>query len=61
MYHYKTNSEGKAYGEEPHHDFSDAPDSLRALAMAFRKTEPIRHFPRKFTGASPIVRSGISR
>lgn len=36
MYHYKTNPEGRQYGEEPHHDFSDAPDALRALAMAFR-------------------------
>ncbi len=37
MYHYKIDpSSGKAYGEEPDHDFSDAPDALRALAMAFR-------------------------
>lgn len=37
MYHYKTDpNTGKSYGEEPHHDFSDAPDALRALAMAFR-------------------------
>lgn len=44
MYHYKVNpATGKSYGEEPHHDFSDAPDALRALAMAFRvkgKTKP---------------------
>lgn len=37
MYHYKTDpNTGKSYGEEPHHAFSDAPDALRALAMAFR-------------------------
>lgn len=37
MYHYKVDpTTGKSYGEEPHHDFSDAPDALRALAMAFR-------------------------
>jgi phage terminase large subunit len=40
MYHYKTDpNTGKSYGEQPHHDFSDAPDALRTLAMAFRKTE----------------------
>lgn len=37
MYHYKIDpNTGKSYGEEPHHDFSDAPDALRMLAMAFR-------------------------
>lgn len=37
MYHYKTDpNTGKTYGENPHHDFSDAPDALRMLAMAFR-------------------------
>ena len=40
MYHYKIDPKtGKSYGEEPHHDFSDAPDALRALAMAFRVSE----------------------
>jgi phage terminase large subunit len=37
MYHYKTDpATGKSYGEEPDHEFSDAPDALRMLAMAFR-------------------------
>lgn len=45
MYHYKVHPETKkAYGEEPDHEFSDAPDALRMLAMAFRtksgKTQP---------------------
>lgn len=40
MYHYKVDANtGKSYGEEPHHDFSDAPDALRALAMAFRTSD----------------------
>ena len=47
MYHYKINPDTKkSYGEEPHHDFSDAPDALRMMAMAFRQTgkrKPIQH------------------
>jgi phage terminase large subunit len=40
MYHYKTDPQtGRSYGEEPHHDYSDAPDALRTLAMAFRVSE----------------------
>ncbi len=36
-YHYKVDpNTGKTYGDEPHHDFSDGPDALRAMAMAFR-------------------------
>lgn len=36
-YHYKIDANtGKPYGQEPHHDFSDGPDALRAMAMAFR-------------------------
>jgi len=39
-YHYKVDPiTGKTYGEEPHHDFSDGPDALRAMAMAFRVTK----------------------
>ncbi len=40
MYHYKTDPEtGRSYGEKPHHDYSDAPDALRTLAMAGRRTD----------------------
>ncbi len=38
-YHFKVNpNTGKTYGEEPDHEYSDAADALRALAMAFRVT-----------------------
>lgn len=54
MYHFKVNPETKkSYGEEPHHDFSDAPDALRALAMAFRVKESVQRMkpkPRPQTG-----------
>lgn len=37
MYHYRVDpTSGKSYGEEPDHEYSDAPDALRMLAMAFR-------------------------
>lgn len=52
MYHYRTDpNTGKAYGENPHHDFSDAPDALRMLAMAFRTSDK---------KAKPKVRTGKS-
>ena len=39
-YHYKVDEEtGKSYGKEPDHEYSDAADALRMLAMAFRVNE----------------------
>lgn len=39
-YHFRVNPvTGKSFGEEPHHDFSDFPDALRAMAMAYRVTD----------------------
>lgn len=39
QYHWKKNVKtDKPHGEEPDHEFSDAPDALRMLAMAFRVT-----------------------
>ena len=39
-YHYKVDAEtGKSYGREPDHEYSDAADALRMLAMAFRVKE----------------------
>ncbi len=36
-YHWKVDPDSqKSYGEQPDHEFSDAPDALRTLAMAFR-------------------------
>lgn len=57
-YHYKVDpNSGKSYGEEPHHDYSDFPDALRALAMAFRVKDnkfvtlrPRAPLPRYLTG-----------
>ena len=58
MYHYKVNPEtGRSYGEKPSHDYSDAPDALRTLAMAFRKTGP-RKQPRQPKKKNIIRRSG---
>lgn len=40
-YHWKVHSDtGRAYGKEPDHDFSDAPDALRTMAMAYRRGAP---------------------
>lgn len=42
-YHFRVDpNSGKTYGEEPDHEFSDAADALRALAMAFRVTDKKR-------------------
>lgn len=36
-YHWKVDPDtGKSYGKEPDHEYSDEPDGLRTLAMAFR-------------------------
>lgn len=47
MYHYRTNHEGRVQGETPSHDFSDAPDALRMLAMAFRQSDKKAPSPKK--------------
>lgn len=46
-YHFKIDPlTKKPYGEEPDHDHSDAPDALRALAMAYR-TPPSKKVQRR--------------
>jgi len=55
-YHYRVHPEtGKSYGEEPHHDYSDFPDALRALAMAFRVTDK-----RKIEKKKSAIYSGLT-
>ncbi len=47
-YHYRVDpNTGKSYGNEPAHEYSDAPDALRALAMAFRVKDKKPEQPRK--------------
>lgn len=49
-YHWKIDPDtGKAYGKEPAHEFSDEPDGLRTLAMAFRVKEKKNYTERRPT------------
>jgi phage terminase large subunit len=58
-YHYKVDPvTGKTYGQEPHHDYSDGPDALRAMAMSYRQgPSPKKTVQRE--RPSVIRRSGI--
>ncbi len=58
MYHYKVHADtGRTYGEEPDHAFSDAPDALRMLAMAFRVRK--NEFRKRKEKRNIIRKSGI--
>lgn len=47
-YHWKVDEEtGKAYGREPDHEYSDEPDGLRTLAMAYRVQDKKPPLPRR--------------
>lgn len=47
-YHWKVDPDtGKSYGREPDHEYSDEPDGLRTLAMAFRVKDKQAPQPRR--------------
>lgn len=60
-YHWKIDPDtGKSYGKEPAHEFSDEPDALRTLAMAFRVSEKKKQEARRQT-TMPRYLTGLHR